>query len=235
MRLFRSWIRRDPSRISGAPDRTEPARRDKRVPRGVAALLRAGWPRRDRQRLLDLRPGAYTLGGELQRQQGWPCRLHRGPALRARLALWYPGLWGVPGLRRYAHLPELGQLHRPRAAARASGRPPERVAEQMSAWHCDRVGRCVYVRCTHRRSCTRSRLTRPDAWRQGWGGASCSVRGLRRTPPTAACSRRCRQNRKSAAAGGCQSGGGPSAPWPSLLLSLECRQCSSLVPAKLSA
>src|SRR5215208_5184883 len=58
-------LRGYPTRISGAPDRTEPARRDLWLPCSVALLLRPRRTRRYHQRLLDLRPGADALGGGL--------------------------------------------------------------------------------------------------------------------------------------------------------------------------
>src|SRR5215217_6863066 len=84
-----------------------------------------------------------------------------------------------------------------------------------SIWRCGHAVPCESARCTPRPSRTRSLPTRPDAWQEGWAGASCSALAPRRTIPTVVCSRRSTGKRRSAAAGGTRNGGGPGAPWPS--------------------
>jgi hypothetical protein len=104
---------------------TIPERRDQREHRAVRPPRGT---RCDSERLLDLRQGAYALGGELQRQQGQARRLHRSTAVRASLALRDRGLRRLPGLGEHAHLPELGQLHGQSAAA------PYHLSSLPNAW-----------------------------------------------------------------------------------------------------
>ena len=107
---------------------------------------------------------------------------------------------------------------------------PERVAEQIVGLAL-RPRRSVRVGVLHASSVPYTLAPDPI----GRLAASC-VRGPRRTPPTAACSRPYRQKQRSVATGGCQSEGGPNAPWSSLPPSSPGRRrSSSPVSADLSA